>query len=127
MAEFTEVMRHGVRMCASYGECEDCPLEEYFTYDNTCPFCIMHNHLHDVDKIAQTICTWAAEHPELRYPTWKEWWTQMFPSCEVPCVTLFGMDKPTDGCWDCDKCIERPIPADIAEKLGIKPIGGKGE
>ena len=24
-------------------------------------------------------------------------------------------------CRDCDVCSERPIPADIAEKLGIKP------
>ena len=44
---------------------------------------------------------WAEAHPEPEYPTWVEWFNSM-------------------GGVDCGE----PIPADIAEKLGIKPKEG---
>lgn len=65
---------------------------------------------------------WAAEHPEPRYPTWREWQISTFKgaTCRVqPCAFVSSDDLE---CGDCSNCRDRPIPADIAEKLGIKPI-----
>lgn len=75
----------------------------------------------------QEVMDWAKAHPEPRYPTWKEWWRREFPNADTdiaPC--MFGV-RERFGCTsgNCDKCRAQPIPADIAEKLGIKPIGGK--
>ena len=45
------------------------------------------------------VMDWAEAHPWTKYPTWAEWLRDM---------NIHGMDT---------------IPADIAEKLGIKPKG----
>jgi hypothetical protein len=77
-------------------------------------------------EIERIVMDWAAEHPEPRLPTWKEWQDATFPDalCDV-CPRVFGV-APMDGCMNvsCDDCMSAHIPADIAEKLGIKPIGG---
>lgn len=69
---------------------------------------------------------WAAEHPEPVYPTWREWQHSMFPDADVrisPCE--FGsMDRFKCDDKTCTECMEQKIPADIAEKLGIKPKEG---
>jgi hypothetical protein len=57
--------------------------------------------------------------PELVYPTWKQYWKENFPSGATPCPQIF-MECECNG--ECDECNNRPIPADIAEKLGVKPI-----
>jgi hypothetical protein len=61
--------------------------------------------------------------PELVYPTWEEWQKEKFPDASSsmhPCC--FGpCERFDDGSNDCGNCMERPIPADIAEKLGVKP------
>ena len=78
-----------------------------------------------IEKIESIVMQWAAEHPEPTYPTWEEWgeqWKQAFPEAEsTPCLSLF---KKVDCGEPCASCRAKPIPADIAEKLGIKPIGG---
>ena len=42
------------------------------------------------------------------------------------CPEVFGDKYRCDWCHDdndnCDECLERPMPAEVAEKLGIKPI-----
>ena len=67
---------------------------------------------------------WAAEHPAPRYPTWREWQHSMFPDAEgymSPCE--FGnRDRFNCEKKKCDECRGQQIPADIAAKLGIKPI-----
>lgn len=70
------------------------------------------------------IMAWAAEHPEPRYPTWNEWQDSTFPNrsrdvspCEFDDASRFNC-----ALMKCDECMNEPIPADIAEKLGIKPI-----
>lgn len=66
----------------------------------------------------------AAEHPEPRYPTWMEWQKANFPDAQValfPC-NFARCHKNFSGCFECDFYRESAIPADIAQKLGIKPI-----
>jgi hypothetical protein len=48
------------------------------------------------------VLPWAAEHKEPVYPSWYEYLTDMYPAA-----------------WDMIK--DKPIPADIAQKLGVKP------
>lgn len=53
----------------------------------------------------------------------------MFPEADIRrtlCPEVFGDKYKCDWCHDdndnCDECLERPMPAEVAEKLGIKPI-----
>lgn len=100
MAEFTEVLRQWKRMCKS---CETCAL---------CPFeyqCGVASR-RSPDDYERIIMNWAAEHPESGYPSWKEW---LFDQ---------GIIVKYEGstCVDLDAA-GKDIPADIAEKLGLKP------
>lgn len=121
MAEFQEVMRQGKRMCKRYGECESCPI---FKANISCPVvcCESDRSIADVERI---IMDWAAAHPEPRYPTWEEWYKSNFPNVGHPVCPNYFL-KNTCGLYkSCDECRAQPIPADIAQKLGIKPIEAK--
>ena len=97
MAEYTEVIEQFKRMC-EWGNCSTA---------TGCPMNLSHN-IGQCRKIAferpahfaATVMQWAAEHPEPVYPTWWDWFA------------AGGLD-PDD-----------PIPADIAEKLGLEPKEG---
>ena len=132
MAEFTEVMKQAKRMCEYYEDstCIECPLSR----DNTkCghSLCIEISSIsaEEAAEIEPAVMAWAAAHPEPRYPTyptWEEWHDSLFPDatglirpCEFTRVTVSECAART-----CYTCIKRPIPADIAEKLGIKPKEG---
>lgn len=127
MAEFTEVMRQARRMCASYEhKCEQgCPLDHSNgkTERNLC-ILIGSGDGAIYDEIEHYVMRWAEDHPEPVYPTWNEWHRSMFPNatalirpCEFESVTVQECYNRT-----CITCIDRQIPADIAAKLGIKPI-----
>ena len=132
MAEFVEVMRQAHRMCKSYGiECGPCVLHEKY---GLCPLCAQTDdhipadwkldNMADVERIAMD---WAAANPEPRYPTWEEWQKANFPDAVNGICPETFMSEAGSGCAeysDCSECLRRPIPADIAEKLGIKPVGG---
>lgn len=114
MAEFQVVMRQYKRMC----ECSTC--------DN-CPFCVdMYcDDFLKTDPVSaeRIILEWAAEHPEPRYPTWLEWWIEKFPDAEERVAMCNFTQCPRPGDPDhCNECINSPIPADIAKKLGIEPV-----
>lgn len=129
MAEFSEVMKQAGRMCASVS-CNNCILPR-----RSDEMCILEDApvKHTDEEIAEIeakIMKWAAEHPELRYPTWQEWYSTNFPDFEdyiTPC-NFMPMQKVEalmgKRCVDlrCRQCIKLPIPADIARKLGVKPI-----
>lgn len=131
MAEFTEVMKQAARMCKSYStvDCESgkCGLMKDCV-------CVMDHVPSMTDKysseIERIVMDWAAKHPEPRYPSWKEAWGQLFPNMTEklpPCPRYFvERERYRMLCSgsQCDNCLDRPIFADIAEKLGIKPIGG---
>ena len=79
------------------------------------------NMLAEYERI---VMDWVAKHPEPRYPSWSETWRRLFPDARyTPCPeSEFGIKMECKG--GCKECLDKPIPADIAEKLGIKPIGG---
>lgn len=124
MADFQEVMKQARRLCKESGDCHCCPLYDLVEELVDCPF--LAGKL-DAKTIEETVTKWAAEHPELRYPSWEEWWRREFPDADnaiSPCT--FGL-RERFACFGngCETCRAQPIPADIAEKLGIKPIGGE--
>ena len=61
------------------------------------------------DECEKIIMSWAAEHPEPVYPAWRDWLRDQYP--------MLGPYTMTD-------ILESPIPADIAEKLGLQPKEG---
>ena len=121
MAEFADVMRQARRMCNEIDDCDQCGLMT----DDGCCFDMMACKLTD-REIENVIMQWAEANPELRYPTWEEWQKANFPNAGANmCPLAFGIVNATP-CIDasCGECTDKPIPADVAEKLGIKPIGG---
>ena len=122
MAEFCEVMKQKNRMCNTLGiNCPICPIH-LFDPTLTCASKMMHQY----EKLESIIMECAKENPEPRYPTWLEWQKSTFPDALRPiCPQVFMPINPhfKDCCEiDCADCANTPIPADIAEKLGIKPI-----
>ena len=116
MAEFSDVIRQWKRMCEMYRSCSECPL-----YQNDESF---HSHtlcseglITGVDKLAETenvIMAWAADHPEPVYPTWAEW------LMEHGLIYAHKSRYMKPGFEINQSRVEKPIPADIAEKLGIE-------
>ena len=114
MAEFATVMEQWTRMCTTYDKCRDCPLLNTKKDDprNFCPLvnhkCADGNWLkRDPEQIEKIVTEWAAEHPNVVYPTWGEWLKDhYFDVTDIVSVTI-----------DLDK----PISANIASRLGIKP------
>lgn len=128
MAEFFEVMKQTRRMCWSVS-CNNCILPR-----RSDEMCILEDapaNLTDeeIAEIEAKIMKWAAENPEVCYPTWREWHSTNFPDFEdyiTPCnfISKESVERSMGKrCVDlkCCQCIKLPIPAEIAEKLGIKP------
>lgn len=122
MAEFVEVMVQTRRMCNEYGSnCFRCPLSASGDCilmpddDNACNS--------DYAKIEETVLQWAEENPEPVYPSWAEAWKQLFPDADdIPCVACFGKKYRDSNCdlITCVECWNKPMPAEVAKKLGIK-------
>lgn len=122
MAEFTEVMRQAKRMCAAHGgmcKIRNCPMVS----GEACRFAADRDDI-DYNEVERIIMAWAAEHPAPRYPTWREWQKNVFPDAGDDMYPCSFLSYTECGCKrsSCDECRERQIPADIAEKLGIRPI-----
>ena len=113
MAEFQEVMRQWGRYCKGYTEnhnddCDGCPFE----INGSCNSYAKDNAQY-AEQIEKHIMSWAAEHT-IVYPTWCEWLTDVGA---IPKV--ISWDEPlVEAVYD---AIQNPIPADIAQKLGIEP------
>lgn len=128
MAEFQVVMREVRRMCREHGStCMGCPIFNFNLFGNSS--CKLKEGIYgeaDFKELEAAVMKWANEHPEPRYPSWNEWQKANFPeACEQLCLKSF-MNRIEAECSHfelCDECLNRPITADIAEKLGIKPIG----
>ena len=130
MAEFTEVIRQGSRMCKAYVDCNRCPLGGApFIKLSRCPFAVFNDTEQEtVEACERAVMGWAQDNPEPQYPCWGEAWQTLFPDNSMmrpPCPKWFmGHEETTKYCQhDCFECAQRPIPADIAEKLHIRPIG----
>ena len=117
MAEFTEVMRQALRMCDEIADCDQCPLMD----TNGCRIDPATRN-HHYDEAERIVMEWVEENPEPRYPTWIEWQKKNFPKATVTiCAATFGDEFKMCDESDCDACLNRPIPAHIAELLNIKP------
>lgn len=104
MVEFQEVMRQLNRMCSYYPNCEDsgCPIF------GECGNIGSHSsNAKKAMRIEERVMSWAAKHPEPVYPTWVEWFKQQN-------IWRKDADNPALNLYN-------PIPADIAQKLGIEP------
>ena len=130
MAEFTEVCKQAFRKAEAESGAK--PHYAFLFVSATGTNVVAHTGELAVppEKLEADIMQWAAEHPEPRYPTWDEWFKITFPDSEYthcPCPNVFyRICNPTayHGEVECYQCRNSPIPAYIAEKLGIKPIGG---
>lgn len=125
MADFVQTMKDWRRMCNACqtekdisGVCGCYPAGNYAT-------CAMKSMDKEADlacddlyfeRLEKTIEVWAAEHPEPVYPTWYAWLANM---CVVP-IEL----PPDQAIMVTDIGLLKKIPADIAERLGIKPKEG---
>ena len=56
--------------------------------------------------------SWAAEHPEPVYPQYLDWFLEQF-----------GLERNVRF-GDLIDALKQPIPADIAQKLGLEPKEG---
>lgn len=123
MMNFSQVMHDWRRMCNTldkiHGEeaCSYCPIFHTDTIAGCCD--AIYEDLAaniDWDKIASIVETWAAKNPEPVYPTWYEYvWSQLTkkePISDHDLATWMENNR---------------IPADIAEKLGLKPKERKSD
>lgn len=125
MAQFVEVMKQARRICDCHTAinkdyCEGCLLETDY---GGCMFDLLEKV--DPEIIERRIVDWAAEHPEPVYPSWYQYQETTFPGhTRWICPMAFGVECPSKSTTDahtCKVCRNNPIPAEIAEKLGIKP------
>lgn len=125
MAEFMEVMRQARRLCAAHGgmcNYRNCPLDN----GKECRLNIDLDG-EDYNELECIIMDWAKENPEIVYPSWKEWHRNMFPNSDTSILPCWFMPRNPVMCntlENCEGCRNRPIPAEIAKKLGIKPKEG---
>lgn len=113
MAEFSEVMRQFERMCHYYqGKCE-CPMGcsmDGVNISQCRKIAVEHP-----DVTEKKVMSWAAEHPEPKYPTWLEWLHTTSATDDSPDIPV------GDGTIFRVAINNIPIPVDIAKKLGIEP------
>lgn len=103
--------------------CDKCPAGKLRSANGVC----LVRRIARVDNCEEQIeglRAWAKEHPAPRYPTWREWQKNVFPDAGDDMYPCNFLSYAECGCkWpSCIECRERPIPADIAAKLGIRPI-----
>ena len=124
MAEFQEVMRQAKRLCKAQDHCYNCPINVICNVNdcNKRASCVA--AIRDAERLERIVMDWAKKHPEPKYPSWAEAWKQLFPGGQrTPCPGCCGKKYAPEWCGqeECGECKNRPIPADIAEELGIKP------
>lgn len=117
MAEFSEVMRQYRRMLETLKKGNGIP-----AYANdSCAY----NYPEDFEK---EVMAWAAEHPQPVYPTWAEWLEdRRLATRKTIYTTEYGPNTIHNRCEEATVLVGeayKPIPADIAQKLGIEPKDG---
>ena len=110
MADFVQTMKDWRRMCKHYSDerikdgqhsCVDmCPLGH-----NTACGMIEDALDRDIEVMAKEVAKWAAAHPEPVYSTWGQYFRR-----------YYGLEY----CKGHEMLLENS-PADLAEKLGLKP------
>ena len=112
MAEFCDVMKQWRRFCKSHRHCGECEFDGKGICGDV--------HLSDVpaNDIELRIMAWAAENPEPVYPTWHDF---LYEKGVLRDRMVFGMPDMIATDVATDK-VNDPIPADIAQLLGLKPV-----
>jgi hypothetical protein len=117
MSDFVQTMKDWRRMCDAYTTddaarcCQGCPM------DGRGCGAIYEGGNADPEVIEREVNQWAAEHPEPVYPTWEKYLADL--------MMLDMMCDKTDNPNSVENYMRKtPIPADIAEKLGIGPKEG---
>lgn len=119
MAEFADIMRHYRRFCEERSRiaaennydyhCKNCPLE----HNDVCSTFAAGYTDEGVAEFEVFLTKWAEEHPEPVYPTWYEYlWHNDEPSDYTQVAGFYAWMR------------SKNIPADIAQKLGLKPKEG---
>ena len=105
MAEFKDIAQGFNRMCSFYDTppCEGCPMGFHTIDRSDC----MSRLFCNPEKYEERIIKWSEKHPEPKYPTWAEY------------LVLIGVYPPDTTIFQTP--LKTPIPAGIAEKLGLKP------
>lgn len=125
MTNFTQIMHNWQRMCAYYDK---------FYQEDSCHFCPIKKcdsiwEMRDVTnwkEYEEIISTWAAEHPEPKYPTWREYLKK------IGVVIERNIDYFENGPKELsivtkhnapilNENADQPIPAEIATALGLEP------
>lgn len=116
MAEFAETMQKLRELCKRQKDCRNCTM---FIGGLECGASLGSPNL-PAGEVERRIVQWEAA--KSKYPSWAQAWKQLFPDAIPPCPAKnFGVN----GCdYHCDECRARPMPAEIAEKLGIEPKEG---
>lgn len=125
MAEFQEVMRQWKRRCEHCDAKEDA---RCYVHGYTCEAFNKMKDCTNFKFVEEDIMKWAEEHPEPVYPTWREWLIKLgIVSFDVDFRALLDT-RPTTLANTVKAYINeegsKPIPADIAEKLGLQPKEG---
>ena len=125
MADFQQTMRDWRRMCKTYTTdddetcCAGCPIMALEYSEHGCD-AIFSDWAESADweEVEDIIKTWAAENPEPQYPTWAEWLESMH--VVNPIISPDTSSQYVLKAW----YYGSPIPADIAQKLGLEPKEG---
>lgn len=120
MAEFKDVAKELERMCNTYHAARKCNTDKCPIYCEDLCYApaMVHVHGDDACKLEKVVMSWAAEHPEPKYPTFAEWLNSI--GVIIGDVPLPLPNIPVYVYQAGAKMFE-PIPSDIAEKLGIEP------
>lgn len=99
MAEFTKVMRDASRMCKSFVDCKNCPVDEKYE----CPIDIPNSHVGGLKKVESKIEQWAESHPEnTNLDAIKKVFPKANSDYDHSCLMhVFGAVK------DCNECEEK--------------------
>lgn len=118
MSDFVQVMKDWRRLCRTqaklygYNACKGCLLE-----DCGCPVIYDNNVDTNYSAIERKVSDWAADHPEIKYPTWSEWFIEKG-------ILPDGYYHATNDLYllnILEKAMQTQISADTAQKLGVKP------
>lgn len=128
MAEYNDVIKQFKRMCQYYNNRatqNDCPL---YCKGHGCNISHCRMLAFDDKKFQNVVMTWAEAHKEPVYPTWLEWLEKMEIMVDIN-DRLNSYEQVMEVCGEPLYSIPTtkvfcPIPADIAEKLGLEPKEG---
>lgn len=119
MAEFKVVAKEIERMCKTYQDkcrTDECPL---YLEDLCYAQAMSHIHDYEAGELESVVMRWSKEHPAIEYPAWWEWLENMGIVSKAKSEYSEIFDTVCVGTR-----MFYPIPADIAQKLGIEPKEG---